>query len=1338
MKTKPYVLSIIASTVFSLAVHSQTIQVSGEIDASTTWEADLVQVTGDVHIARFATLTIPAGTRVEFQGHYQIRVDGAILANGAPGDTIVFTINDPTGFGNTSTTDGSWLGIRFNDGYSGYDNTDTSYFTFCRIEYTKYINDLSNWLGAGISVIYNYEVVITNSVFENNYSKSKAGGITSFGSELIIRDNLFRNCEGYKGGAIASVRGFPVVENNTIINNRASYGAGIFGRDSNMKIRVNIIRNNQSTVEGGALYYEGTDGQVLENEITFNSAGGDGGAIYYTENSNAAIIGNFIANNQAGSDGGAFYSEISNPLLVNNGIFNNTAGTAGGALYLQDFNSILLNNSIAYNYGMEKAGGIYLQLSSPTLYNTLIWLNYAPQGWQIYIQDQFSDPDFYSCDLYGGLADIFIESGTYNGVFHNSFDMNPGFISTPVSVGAGYDASLANWNLQNFSPCINAGEQEDLPLSLPDADLEGKDRIIHGIVDIGALEALNENFDACGSISGNTTWAADTVFVTCNVTVQDDVTLTVAPGTCVMIGEQLSIQVDGTILAEGTASEPICFTVSDTGGFTDPEVFDGGWAGILFDNESLGGSMYNNDTSVFRNCLIEYTKGKGAIQCIRYSGVVVDQCHFRNNSGSHGGGIYGYFANLRITNSLFEKNRVNDLYPAEEANSLHFEFSSPLIRNNQFRDNYESFTVYANSCNSIRIAENLLSNSMEGYGIYIRSSHGTHITGNRVFNSSSGGISMFKGSHYLANNLVCNNQSIGISLVECDPSILVNNTVCNNAGYGLSFYSTELYAYNNIISGNSNNLNSSGVLYGSNNLLSDPRFRSPTDGMGMDYPGWEADWSLQPISPAIDMGTLETGGAELPQTDLAGNQRVWNERIDIGAYENQGGPPQITRQPSNAIACSGDNVTLFVQASDTAFYQWEKNGTDIPGANDPTLEFTGISMVDQGNYSCRVSNAFGTTQSNPAYVLVNLKPEMLAEPSSDVWLQKDKNAQLRVDVSGSAPLSYQWQKDGGDIPGAVSPELKISSAGYQHEGEYSCLISNTCGILQSSPFLIYIAPEICMVTVDEQRGKNLVVWEKNSIAPIDRFNIYRESSYSGIFDLIGTVPFEDLSVFTDSVADPTIQAYLYKITGVDENGMETDPDLCKTHKTIHLLATINPENGATQLAWDRYVGFEYGSYDIWRADSTLSFSVVFNKSASSSTWTDPDTGPGVKYYRIAAVRQDTCFPSGNTKAGVGPYTHSLSNLDDNKLKETFSGTTRDAGELLIYPNPMSESAVVQFPNPSRDRYILFVRDITGKLVYRRDDVFSGRIELRREDLARGLHLIELRGPSLFRGKILIE
>ncbi|MBI4648904.1 MAG: T9SS type A sorting domain-containing protein, partial [Bacteroidia bacterium] len=70
-----------------------------------------------------------------------------------------------------------------------------------------------------------------------------------------------------------------------------------------------------------------------------------------------------------------------------------------------------------------------------------------------------------------------------------------------------------------------------------------------------------------------------------------------------------------------------------------------------------------------------------------------------------------------------------------------------------------------------------------------------------------------------------------------------------------------------------------------NNIEADPLFVAPSAGSGTGYDGVSADWSLQAGSPCIDAGTPDTTGLNLPATDIAGNPRIINGRIDIGAYE---------------------------------------------------------------------------------------------------------------------------------------------------------------------------------------------------------------------------------------------------------------------------------------------------------------------------------------------------------------------------------------------------------------------------------------------------------------------
>ena len=176
----------------------------------------------------------------------------------------------------------------------------------------------------------------------------------------------------------------------------------------------------------------------------------------------------------------------------------------------------------------------------------------------------------------------------------------------------------------------------------------------------------------------------------------------------------------------------------------------------------------------------------------------------------------------------------------------------------------------------------------------------------------------------------------------------------------------------------------------------------------------------------------------------------------------------------------------------------------------------------------------------------------------------------------------------------------------------------------------------------------------------------------------------------------------------------------------------------TDLNWTEFYGFYFGTYYIFRkAQGEPGFSVVDSIPKSEQTWTDVDA-PDVDsiIYAVAVKRAESCHPSEDTKAGTGPYNHSLSNMDDDKLKAT--GVERVvAGELRIYPNPFTERTTVEFPNPGMSEYFLLVRNFSGKTVLTRR-VNTNSLVIERGDLAAGMYFIELAGEKIYRDRFTVR
>ena len=161
-------------------------------------------------------------------------------------------------------------------------------------------------------------------------------------------------------------------------------------------------------------------------------------------------------------------------------------------------------------------------------------------------------------------------------------------------------------------------------------------------------------------------------------------------------------------------------------------------------------------------------------------------------------------------------------------------------------------------------------------------------------------------------------------------------------------------------------------------------------------------------------------------------------------------PPRITTQPVPQSIIQGQPVSFSGTASGTAplIYQWLKGGSIIAGASQPVLSIASVSAADAGSYQLRVSNAAGTVTSAEAVLTVIVPPTIATAPTSQKVIA-GQTARLTVAANGSAPLSYQWLKDGTAIAGATSAELAIANAQPANAGNYQVQISNAAGSVSS-------------------------------------------------------------------------------------------------------------------------------------------------------------------------------------------------------------------------------------------------------------------------------------------------
>jgi MYXO-CTERM domain-containing protein len=163
-------------------------------------------------------------------------------------------------------------------------------------------------------------------------------------------------------------------------------------------------------------------------------------------------------------------------------------------------------------------------------------------------------------------------------------------------------------------------------------------------------------------------------------------------------------------------------------------------------------------------------------------------------------------------------------------------------------------------------------------------------------------------------------------------------------------------------------------------------------------------------------------------------------------------PPTITTQPANVTVTEGDTATFTVVATGAAplTYQWKKDGTDITGATSASYTTPATTLADDGAaFTVVVSNVAGTVTSDPAVLTVTpavpTPPTITAQPAN-VTVTEGQAATFTVAATGTAPMSYQWKKDGTDIAGATSSSYTTPATTLaDHGAGFTVVVSNTLG-----------------------------------------------------------------------------------------------------------------------------------------------------------------------------------------------------------------------------------------------------------------------------------------------------
>jgi len=923
-----YLVLVLLFSIIISYLFSDSIIPGGIVNGTWDLAGSPYLIGGDIFIV-FDSLVIEPGVVVEFQGHFKIEIGswscgGQLIAAGTEQDSIVFTCSNPNV---------GWCGLRFLEEQSW---SDSSVIKYCRIEYGN-ASGTGNESKGGAIYCNNYsKLEVSFCTIINNNTEHDDGGAIYLESSLPFLHHL--SIQNNVNGGLFSSNQTGIIYYSEILNN-TEYGISHFFEVNNCMISnceyglntVNCIDNCTVKENSRGIYNEGCIDhvEIVSSKIVNNTSGI---RIYFSE---IDVTNSLIANNI----GGVYlnFGDLERDANFTNCTF---ANNFNNGLYIQleyppepQRLSTNICNSIFWNNGDMDIeafiwGPIYNvvadycciedNLASNITINSNC-INYNPsfvdpsigQGigfnaleadWSLGVNSpciNFGTPDttglnIPELDLAGNprvyQGDIpRIDMGAYE--FQGNAALIPMIIVNPDELDFGHNSpgqqsepqiltiqNTGQTTLEITEISAPTGFSLDLNGSgiytqtLSNISIELNEEIFIGVVfqwpthtvlngniiissnannqpiyNIPVTGYVDDNLHIYNNITENTIWDVDTVYVENNIQVFGNVTLQIYPGT-VVIFNNCRISIYGSLVAIGELDNEITFTG------------DQFWKGITIN--SLDHALE------IKHCIIKNVRNQAALVLNNNPTTFIEYCEFSNNRHTdYPSNVIINSTNTIFTNCIFANNIS---YGHEIANGQFYEPGKEAVIKCT-----DSELVILNSI----FEDNLSEMGSEGYSKIL----GFHNSDVHIINSlffDNIGDHIIEGypssSISLCNSTMGDNQG-GICFngdIEITNSILWND----DEVFIISSSGIAVVHYSNIRGGQNAFGQNINLFWMEGNIDSYPLFINPEYG----------NYHFYPNSPCINAGTPDTTGLNLPEYDLEGNPRIYDDIIDMGCYEWDG------------------------------------------------------------------------------------------------------------------------------------------------------------------------------------------------------------------------------------------------------------------------------------------------------------------------------------------------------------------------------------------------------------------------------------------------------------------
>lgn len=234
---------------------------------------------------------------------------------------------------------------------------------------------------------------------------------------------------------------------------------------------------------------------------------------------------------------------------------------------------------------------------------------------------------------------------------------------------------------------------------------------------------------------------------------------------------------------------------------------------------------------------------------------------------------------------------------------------------------------------------------------------------------------------------------------------------------------------------------SSSVKYRGNIVL-DVKFEAnerPASVVGSD--AFRGRKSLGIEAQAIGIANNAYAGKDIDEANLQRGRTVWwtwqapaSGPVTIDTFGSE-----INTYLLVATGSVPGNLRLVADSADVPNSKQSRVQFEAMGGQDYEIVVDGQSSV----------NYLGNIQLNLDFKGPLPQPPAIVKQPADQTVEEGQTAIFRVEASGTAPLHYQWKKDGLAMAGATQGILSLSSVTPVHEGAYTVEVRNAWGEISS-------------------------------------------------------------------------------------------------------------------------------------------------------------------------------------------------------------------------------------------------------------------------------------------------